>query len=351
MTVIKNQKSNTYEVRTYYKDWTGVRKQKTKRGFKRKCDAQEWERAFKLKENLSLDMYFEDFVDLYLNDIKSRIKYNTWLTKKHIVEKKILPYFSKKKLQEIKPSDIRQWQNTMMNYRNKQGEGYSQVYLKTIHNQLSAILNHAVNFYDLKSNAARKAGSMGKERTKEMDKLLKEDIQMVKKIDSYKKYKKVFWGVGISILSIVICVIIYLAVCTVQHNKMYDKVLDAGFEKELTEDFIEKYQGYYALTEDGVDYLVEPKAIGKYELDNKNFVLVARKGEQDITLMIDENKKITLALYPGRIEIDQEGKQVNVTENMTDEQRKRENELLSERKEELMPILHKALELWEAINN
>ena len=135
---------------------------------KRKCDAQEWERAFKLKENLSLDMYFEDFVDLYLNDIKSRIKYNTWLTKKHIVEKKILPYFSKKKLQEIKPSDIRQWQNNMMNYRNKQGEGYSQVYLKTIHNQLSAILNHAVNFYDLKSNPARKAGSMGKERTKEM---------------------------------------------------------------------------------------------------------------------------------------------------------------------------------------
>ena len=174
---------------------------------------------------------------------------------------------------------------------------------------------------------------------------------MVKKIDSYKKYKKVFWGVGISILSIVICVIIYLAVCTVQHNKMYDKVLDAGFEKELTEDFIEKYQGYYALTEDGVDYLVEPKAIGKYELDNKNFVLVARKGEQDITLMIDENKKITLALYPGQIEIDQEGKQVNVTENMTEEQRKRENELLSERKEELMTILHKALELWEAINN
>ena len=105
MTVIKNQKSNTYEVRTYYKDWTGVRKQKTKRGFKRKCDAQEWERAFKLKENLSLDMYFEDFVDLYLNDIKSRIKYNTWLTKKHIVEKKILPYFSKKKLTILEDAD------------------------------------------------------------------------------------------------------------------------------------------------------------------------------------------------------------------------------------------------------
>ncbi len=64
---------------------------------------------------------------------------------------------------------------------------------------------------------------------------------MVKIIDSYKKYKKVFWGVGISILNIVVCVVAYLAVCTVQRNKMYDKAKDAAFEKELTEDFIEKY--------------------------------------------------------------------------------------------------------------
>lgn len=168
MAVIKNKKTNTYEVRTYYKDWTGTRKQKTKRGFKRKCDAQDWERAFKLKENRSLDMTFGDFVNIYLNDIKPRIKYNTWLTKKHIVDKKILPYFTDRKLQEIKTADIRQWQNMIMNHRDTNGKGYSQVYLKTIHNQMSAILNHAVNFYDLKSNVARKAGSMGKEKSKEM---------------------------------------------------------------------------------------------------------------------------------------------------------------------------------------
>ena len=141
MTVIKKPKSqNTYEVRTYYKDWTGVRKQKTKRGFKRKCDAQEWERAFKLKENLSLDMYFEDFVDLYLNDIKSRIKYNTWLTKKHIVRKKDSPIiFTKKEVagnKTFRYSTVAEHHDEL--YENKQGEGYSQVYLKTIHNQLSA---------------------------------------------------------------------------------------------------------------------------------------------------------------------------------------------------------------------
>lgn len=32
MAVIKNQKTGMWEVRTYYKDWTGTRRQKTKRG-------------------------------------------------------------------------------------------------------------------------------------------------------------------------------------------------------------------------------------------------------------------------------------------------------------------------------
>ena len=51
MAVIKNKKTGMWEVRTYYKDWTGERKQKTKRGFAKKREALEWERNFKLKEN------------------------------------------------------------------------------------------------------------------------------------------------------------------------------------------------------------------------------------------------------------------------------------------------------------
>lgn len=88
---------------------------------------------------------------------------------------------------------------------------------------------------------------------------------------------------------------------------MYTKVENAGFKKELTETFIEKYQGNYALTEDSTDYLVTPKSIGKYELDIDNFLLTARKGDRDITIMIDENRKIFLSLYPGQVEIDENG--------------------------------------------
>ena len=98
MAVIKNYKTGMCEVRTYYKDLTGARKQKTKRGFAKKGEALEWERNFKLKEDQSISMSFKSFVDIYLTDLGPRIKRNTFLTKKHIIETKILPYFGKRKL-------------------------------------------------------------------------------------------------------------------------------------------------------------------------------------------------------------------------------------------------------------
>lgn len=105
MAVIKNNKTGMWEVRTYYKDLTGARKQKTKRGFAKKSEALEWERNFKLKEEQSISMSFKSFVDIYLADLEPRIKRNTFLTKKHIIETKILPYFGKRKLDDIRTSD------------------------------------------------------------------------------------------------------------------------------------------------------------------------------------------------------------------------------------------------------
>ena len=62
MAVIKNNKTGMWEVRTYYKDLTGARKQKTKRGFAKKSEALDWERNFKLKENQSISMSFKSFL-------------------------------------------------------------------------------------------------------------------------------------------------------------------------------------------------------------------------------------------------------------------------------------------------
>lgn len=101
-------------------------------------------------------------------------------------------------MDEIRAADVIQWQNVIMKYRNSKGDGYSPVYLKTIHNQLSAILNHAVNLYDLKSNVARKAGTMGKEKSKEMLFWIKEEYlafveAIANKPISYYAFEILYW--------------------------------------------------------------------------------------------------------------------------------------------------------------
>ena len=67
---------------------------------------------------------------------------------------------------DIKATDIIHWQNAMMELETDKNTNFSQDYLKTLHNQLSAIFNYAVRFYDLKKNPARQVGNMGREEKK-----------------------------------------------------------------------------------------------------------------------------------------------------------------------------------------
>lgn len=167
MAVYKDSKTNTWRAVYRYTDWTGKKKQTQKRGFATKKEAQAWEREQLSKAKADLDMTLESFVGIYIEDMKSRLRENTWLTKEHILRTKILPYFKNRKMCDIQPKDIMAWQNKMMNMEHN-GNKYSPVYLKTVHNQISALFNHAVKFYGLSSNPAAKVGNMGKEKNKEM---------------------------------------------------------------------------------------------------------------------------------------------------------------------------------------
>lgn len=198
MAVYKEQKTNTWKVYYRYTDWQGNRKQTTKRGFATKKEAQAWERDQLNKVQSNLDMTFESFVDTYTSDMKNRIKENTWHTKEHIMRTKILPYFAKRKISEIQPKDIIAWQNEMLKIKSKSGKAYSPVYLKTLHNQLSAIFNHAVKFYGLKENPAAKVGNMGKAKSKEMqfwtqDEYAKFAEEMMDKPRSYYAFEMLYW--------------------------------------------------------------------------------------------------------------------------------------------------------------
>ena len=198
MPVFKDEARGTWYVMVRYQDWTGERKQKCKRGFATKREAQEWERSFQMQTSGDLDMTFEAFTELYTKDVKPRLKENTWLTKENIIQKKILPYFGKRKISEITTKDVIAWQNELLAYRDEKRKPYSATYLKTLHNQLSAIFNHAVRFYELRSNPAAKAGNMGSEERKEMLFWTKAEYQkfadaMMDKPVSYYAFEMLYW--------------------------------------------------------------------------------------------------------------------------------------------------------------
>ena len=141
-----------YSVKTPDGKFKGI----TKRGFETKREALDWESDERKKVKGTLDMPFEDFVQLYYEYVQNRIKVSTSFMKKKIVEKHIIPYFKNKSVNQIEVKDIIDWQNYIIKNNN-----FKKSYLKTIHSQLTAILNHAVRFYRLPVNPAIQVGNMG----------------------------------------------------------------------------------------------------------------------------------------------------------------------------------------------
>ncbi len=198
MPAYKDKNNGKWYVITQYTDWTGERKPKCKRGFATKREALEWEKKFHQQADGNLEMSFEVFVEIYCNDMKRRLKESTWQTKENIIKHKILPYFGSKKINEITVKDVRAWQNELLAYRSEKGKPYAATYLKTVHNQLSAILNYAVKNYDLRSNPAAKAGNMGSEDHKEMlfwtqEEYLKFSEAVMDKPVSYYAFQMLYW--------------------------------------------------------------------------------------------------------------------------------------------------------------
>ena len=142
MPVYKDQ-NGTWYVMTRCDDWQGQRKQKCKRGFKTKREAQDWERRFLLQQGGDLDMLFKDFYKLYEQDMKARLKQNTWEHK-------------------------------------------------------ACIFNHAVRYYDLSTNPAAKAGSIGVKNAKEMNFWTKDEYMqfsevMMDKPISFYAFEMLYW--------------------------------------------------------------------------------------------------------------------------------------------------------------
>ena len=174
MSVYKEGKN--WKVQVYYKDWQGNQKRKQKRGFRTKGEAKEWERDFLQQQSQGVDIEFGNFLEIYYKDMDVRLREHTMYTKRYIIDLKIRPYFEKKILSEITVADVRAWQNELLMYKDKNGKGYSQTYLKTINCQLTAIFNYAIRYYNLQDNPCRKAGAIGKSKGEPKDFWMQEEF-------------------------------------------------------------------------------------------------------------------------------------------------------------------------------
>lgn len=103
-----------------------------------------------------MKMEMNSFIQVYFEDKKNELKENSIRNKQHMMNKHIVPYFGTRKMNEITPAEIIQWQNTI------QEKGYSKTYERMIQNQLNALFNHAQKIYNLKENPCKKVKKMGK---------------------------------------------------------------------------------------------------------------------------------------------------------------------------------------------
>lgn len=159
----KDEKRGTWYCKFYYTDWTGTRRQKMKRGFKLQREAKEWERVFLEKQSRSPDMTFQTLYQLYLEDIRSRLKQSSVNSKNQCIESRVLPYFKDKPINQITPAEVRKWQNHLIE------AGLKPTTQRNINGQLNAVLNFAVKYYGLPKNPCRVAGLIGSSKPKRMD--------------------------------------------------------------------------------------------------------------------------------------------------------------------------------------
>lgn len=203
----KNKRTTKWRVEYAYKTPDGVYHKSCKRGFDKKDDGKLWvqtelpkliaekeqdkpiappapllPKSPKKKRQSIEDMLFSELVEKYMKHSEIRKKETTCGTKESIINNKILPYFKDELVAEISVEDIEDWQDIILESTTKQGNPYSQTYIRTIRSQFTAIMNYAVKKLELPFNPLDRADMIGKKDGNE---------RAFWTLDHYKEFRKV----------------------------------------------------------------------------------------------------------------------------------------------------------------
>ena len=150
----QSKSSKLWSVRFREIDEVGESRQKRLSGFKTKKEAQygyqdyltkkaeeEAARA-NIKPETPDDMYFEILADFFLKYKEDRVKHSTYYDLKSRAMSKLIPYFKGKRMCEIKPIDILEWQKKKL-----QGKSYH--YTSKLMQTLGAIYRYGEKYHDI----------------------------------------------------------------------------------------------------------------------------------------------------------------------------------------------------------
>lgn len=159
----------------YYRTPSGELKQKFKRSFATKEEAEEYEDRFLQNVGNPSQMTMKELIDSYLAFVKPRIRWSTYDTKALMLELKVKPYFAKKLAGDVTSLDIVRWQGWVDSLRQRNGKPYSATYIRQLNSQLSAVFNYAEKQLGLKPNPTKKVKKTGSSKSNEMQIWTKEE--------------------------------------------------------------------------------------------------------------------------------------------------------------------------------
>lgn len=186
MPAYKDNKGNWY-VQFRYKDYKGKTKSTTKRGFRTKREALEYEKRYIERSRCSLNMRLVDFVEVYFSDKKMELKLQTIRNKRYMINKYIIPELGEKEVNKISTADIVNWQKNISEL------GLSETYQRMLNNQIVALFTHAAKVYELPHNPCKRINKIGKADAKHIDYWTTEEFQQfISSFDPQDKYVVLF---------------------------------------------------------------------------------------------------------------------------------------------------------------
>ena len=187
MPVYKDEDRGTWFVKLTYIDFNGRSRQKMKRGFQLRRDAQQWEREFLEQVAGSPEIAFSALTAAYLEDLRAHRKESTYRAVKSVVDYHLLPVFGDTPLIDITPAKYRAWQTSLVKSDLAESSRFR------IDGIMRTILKYGVKYYGLSKSPAFGTGRAGKNKTREMKfYTLEQFAKFLETFDREDPYRVVF---------------------------------------------------------------------------------------------------------------------------------------------------------------